>query len=87
MSGSTLTIRGTRDRFLQAQRDMEGTATAQWIASLADHIKAARHWVCECGARADGCSSDWRWNGQQWEHYHGYPIGHVRAAYSPLPAA
>lgn len=32
------------------------------------------HWRCECGAQADG---NCRWNGQAYEHHHGYPAGHV----------
>jgi len=32
------------------------------------------HWECECGHKADIHD---RWNGKQWEHHHGYPIGHV----------
>lgn len=32
------------------------------------------HWQCECGAMAD---AHCRWNGNVWQHHHGYPIGHV----------
>lgn len=34
-------------------------------------------WICECGAKLDPLSSEWRCAGSYWEHYHGYPIGHV----------
>jgi hypothetical protein len=34
-------------------------------------------YVCECGDACDPLSSKWRWDGQNWQHFHGYPIGHV----------
>lgn len=35
-------------------------------------------WRCEqCGEAHNPVDSSWRFNGRDWEHHHGYPIGHV----------
>lgn len=34
-------------------------------------------WRCECGAQPIDDSGGWRWNGERWQHHHGYPIGHI----------
>ena len=47
--------------------------------TLDRHLAEATEWVCECGQQCNPMSADWRWNGFAWEHYHGYPIGHVIA--------
>jgi hypothetical protein len=48
---------------------------------------ASGTWRCDCGAQRPNNMTGvptqpdhvtkWRWNGEAWEHYHGYPIGHV----------
>jgi hypothetical protein len=32
---------------------------------------------CHCGAPFNEAGGDWRFDGYNWQHYHGYPIGHV----------
>lgn len=44
-----------------------------------DPFAYAEAWVCECGARCNAFSGEWRWDGKNWQHWHGYPIGHVIA--------
>ena len=47
--------------------------------TFASHLRDAAYWECSCGAIADPSSSSWRWSGSEWQHHHGYPIGHVTA--------
>ena len=46
---------------------------------LKKHFAEAKGWKCECGEVCNPGSGHWRWNGNEWEHHHGYPIGHVVA--------
>lgn len=42
-------------------------------------LKDARNWRCQCGQTPEMAGGYWRWNGEVWQHHHGYPIGHVDA--------
>lgn len=49
-----------------------------------DESPPATDWLCECGKRpGNDVHTKWRWDGENWQHYHGYPIGHVIAEYKP----
>jgi hypothetical protein len=42
----------------------------------------AKNWRCPiCGETVIPADSRWRWNGRDWQHHHGHPIGHVTADY------
>jgi len=49
------------------------------ICDIKKMMNDARAWVCECGEKANPMSPDWRWDGENWQHFHGYPLGHVTA--------
>ena len=81
---------------LRKQRDDYAWAAGRYISQLVEeykmrealltHLEEASEWVCcECGERGNPSSSKWRWNGDQWEHHHEYPIGHVLAEHKPEP--
>lgn len=49
-------------------------------------IQDMGNWQCpKCGERANCQFEDgnWRWNGRAWEHWHGWPLGHVVAERVP----
>ncbi len=59
----------------------DGQGEKHWhvfIPGSVDHSEPSE-WVCECGQKCVPNAADWRWNGRQWEHHHGYPIGYVQA--------
>jgi protein gp37 len=40
-------------------------------------------WRCQACGEAPAISEGWRWNGNNWQHHHGYPVGHIDADYFP----
>jgi hypothetical protein len=68
----------------------DGQGTKHWhvciegpVAAMRKAFDEAPEWLCDCGQRCVPTAGDWRWNGRDWEHHHGYPIGHVTAKRSP----
>ena len=72
-----------------ASCDCDGSGTDHWhvevplVAGLEAHLQDAENWKCECGKRCNPSAAEWRWNGQAWEHHHGYPVGYVAAIRIP----
>ena len=65
----------------------ETTKVHQKPEKIGEWIMEAREWLCECGARPfSGGMAHWRFDGENWQHYHGYPMGHVICQHSPLDA-
>lgn len=60
--------------FVQVLSEAEMDRRRIWLDGNTDPY-ALEHWQCECGAMADNTC---RWNGDAWEHHHGYPVGHVQ---------
>lgn len=49
-------------------------------SNLSAFLSNAHLWSCpECHQYCQPGSPQWRWNGQNWEHHHGYPVGHITA--------
>lgn len=68
------------DRKASEKCDCDGCGTDHWEVVPAPALPMfadAAEYVCECGQVGQPGSGEWRWNGSCWEHYHGYPIGHV----------
>lgn len=73
----------------------EGAGTDHWHVTTAPVdpgfvklLADAANWRCmSCGQQPEQQSGSWRWAGTGWEHYHGYPIGHVAAERKPLAGA
>lgn len=59
------------------------TVTPRAARNGAGLFPDAGQWVCDCGQTCDPVSPDWRWNGRDWCHHHGYPVGHVQAQRKP----
>ena len=57
--------------------------------SLKRHLDSAKDWICtglDCGKRPfEGGVGSWRWDGENWQHHHTYPVGHLICEYKPKP--
>ena len=56
-----------------------GTPLVEGGMTIEEFLEDAKNWQCDCGARGDAASGEWRWNGQQWEHWHTGQVGHLPA--------
>lgn len=68
--------------------DCDGQGTEHWHVFMENGTDFNPYidpteWLCDCGQRCDPMAAEWRWNGRDWEHHHGYPVGHVTATRAP----
>ena len=58
------------------------------VKSLDKHLASAKNWICtglNCGKRPfEGGMVHWRWDGKNWQHYHGYSVGYLTCEYKPI---
>ena len=73
----------SEEQIADTHKRYEHDTPDECIKRMEKWFNEAIQWRCECGEIASPLSGEWRFNGSGWEHYHGYPIGHVLAHREP----